>query len=42
MKKVVAFLALVMLIAPLSACSNTANGAGQDLENMGRWIQESV
>lgn len=42
MKKVVAFLLFVMLIAPLSGCSNTANGAGQDLENMGRWIQDTV
>ncbi len=39
MKKIiVAFLSLVVLIC-VSGCSNTVNGAGQDMETMGRWIQ---
>lgn len=39
MKKIVASLSLIMLIGLLSGCSNTANGAGRDIENMGRWVQ---
>lgn len=42
MKKVVAFLCLIMVIGILSGCTNTAEGVGRDLENMGRWVQEEV
>lgn len=42
MQKVIAFLSLIMLIGLLSGCSNTADGAGRDIENMGRWIQHET
>ncbi len=41
MKKLVALLSLVMVIAVLPGCSNTGEGAGRDIENMGRWMQDT-
>jgi predicted small secreted protein len=41
MQKLIALLSLVMVIGWLSGCSNTADGAGRDIENMGRWIQDN-
>jgi predicted small secreted protein len=41
MKKLVAFLALVMVTGLLSGCSNTAEGAGRDIEGMGQWMQDT-
>jgi predicted small secreted protein len=42
MKKLAGFLFCIMLITSLAACSNTFNGAGRDMENMGRWVQKNV
>lgn len=41
MKKLVAPLLMIMVIIALSGCSNTADGAGKDIENMGRWVQNN-
>lgn len=41
MQKLLASLSLIMVIGLLSACSNTANGAGRDMENMGQWMQDT-
>lgn len=42
MKKRIGILIALMLIPTLSACSNTGNGIGKDLENMGQWVQEKT
>ncbi len=39
--KFIVFLSLIMVIGPVTGCSNTANGAGKDMENMGRWIKKN-
>ncbi len=41
MKKSIAFLVIIMLIPVLAGCSNTANGAGRDIENWGEWMQNT-
>jgi predicted small secreted protein len=41
MKKLVALVCLIMVTGLLSACSNTANGAGKDIEGMGQWMQNT-
>lgn len=41
MQKLLAPLCLIMVIGLLSACENTANGAGRDVENMGQWMQNT-
>jgi predicted small secreted protein len=41
MKKLLASLSLIMLIGLLAACSNTAQGAGRDVKNMGQWMQDT-
>jgi predicted small secreted protein len=41
MKKLVALFSLIMVIGSLSACANTAQGAGKDIENWGKWMQET-
>jgi predicted small secreted protein len=41
MQKTIGLLSLIMVIALLSGCSNTANGAGRDVENMGEWMQNT-
>lgn len=41
MYKTIALLSIVMVIGCLAACSNTANGAGKDIENMGEWMQDT-
>jgi predicted small secreted protein len=40
MKKLSGIVFAFMVIGLLSGCSNTFNGAGRDMENMGQWIQE--
>ena len=41
MQKTIALLSLIMVIGLLSACGNTAEGAGRDVENMGEWMQNT-
>ncbi len=41
MKKLVAFCLSIMVIGLLSGCSNTAEGAGRDIEGWGQWMQET-
>lgn len=41
MKKTIASLCLIMVIGVLAGCENTGNGAGRDIENMGRWMQDT-
>ncbi len=41
MKKVIALLCLIMVIGATTGCENTANGAGRDIEGMGRWMQDT-
>lgn len=41
MQKAVALFLTIMVIGGLSGCANTADGAGRDIENMGRWIQNN-
>ncbi len=41
MKKLVALCFAVMLIALMSGCGNTFNGAGKDMEGWGRWMQDT-
>jgi len=41
MKKTIAAVVLIMVMNLLSGCSNTANGAGKDVENMGEWMQNT-
>ena len=42
MKLFIAIMALFMMGATVSACTNTVHGAGQDIERAGENIQESV
>jgi predicted small secreted protein len=42
MKKFVATLSVIMVIFAVAACSNTMNGAGKDMENMGQWVQNKT
>jgi predicted small secreted protein len=32
---------LILVSAFLSACSNTFEGAGRDVENAGEWVQDT-
>lgn len=41
MKKIIALLFAIMVTIALPGCSNTAEGAGRDVENMGRWMQDT-
>ncbi len=41
MQKMLVYLSLIMVIGLLTACSNTAEGAGKDVENMGQWMQDT-
>lgn len=41
MHKLLATLCLIMVIGLLSACGNTAQGVGRDVENMGQWMQDT-
>jgi len=40
MQKTLVNLLLIMVIGVLAACSNTADGAGRDVEHMGQWMQD--
>lgn len=42
MKKVLGVIFGIMVITALPACSNTFHGAGQDMENMGKWVQDKT
>ena len=42
MKNYVVLFSAIMVIALLSGCANTVQGAGRDIENMGEWMQEKV
>lgn len=42
MKKTIVLLSVIMVTGLLAGCSNTAQGAGRDIENMGEWIQQKV
>lgn len=39
-KNMLVCLGLAVLSLSLSACGNTFNGAGKDVENMGEWMQD--
>lgn len=39
MKKILGLITALMVITSLAACANTFHGAGQDMENMGQWVQ---
>jgi len=41
MHKLLAVLALIMVITTTTGCTNTAEGAGRDVENMGQWMQDT-
>lgn len=41
MQKVVAMYCLIMVIGLLSGCANTFEGAGRDIENIGKWMQDT-
>ena len=41
MQKLIASLLMIMVIGALSGCSNTAEGAGKDIEHMGQWMQDT-
>lgn len=40
-RKFVILLSLGVMTLSLSACANTFNGAGKDMENMGRSMQDT-
>ncbi len=42
MKKYIVLLVSVMVIALQTGCENTANGAGRDIEKMGKWVQDTT
>ncbi len=42
MSKYVLCLSLIMTATLASGCSNTFHGAGQDIENMGEWVQDKT
>lgn len=39
-KKILLGLSLVLVTLGVSGCSNTFEGAGRDVENMGEWMQD--
>lgn len=41
MYKILALVSIIMLSVGVGGCSNTAEGAGQDIEGMGRWMQDT-
>lgn len=41
MSRFVLCLSLIMAAA-VGGCSNTFNGAGKDIENMGEWVQDKT
>lgn len=41
MKKFIVPFCLIMVTVALAGCENTANGAGRDIEHMGRWMQDT-
>ena len=41
MKKILVFLFALMVMTGTSACSNTFDGAGRDMENWGESIQRT-
>lgn len=41
MRRILIIASIVMVTVALSACSNTFNGAGRDVENMGEWVQDT-
>lgn len=41
MKKLIVLSYVIMVIAVLPGCSNTAEGAGRDVEKMGQWMQKT-
>jgi len=42
MKKLLAVALCLMVIAGASGCANTVDGAGEDIEQMGEWMQRQV
>ena len=42
MKKYIALSLAVMVIGLQTGCENTAQGAGRDIENMGKWVQDNT
>lgn len=40
-KTVMTLTCLILVSAFLSACSNTFEGAGRDVENAGEWVQDT-
>jgi predicted small secreted protein len=42
MRPIALVLSLLLIAAGVSACSNTVNGFGQDVEHAGHSIQKSV
>jgi len=42
MKKYIAVLLCFMVMTMLSGCANTFDGAGEDVQNMGEWMQRQV
>ncbi len=41
MKKTTALIALMLAVLTVAGCSNTLNGAGEDIEHAGRTIQNT-
>ena len=41
MHKLLAVMALIMVTTMTAGCTNTAEGAGRDIEGMGQWMQDT-
>ncbi len=41
MKKITGIFTIVMLIALMTGCSNTFDGAGRDMKNAGQWMEDT-
>jgi predicted small secreted protein len=41
MHKLLAVLVLIMVTISVTGCTNTAEGAGRDVEGMGQWMQDT-
>lgn len=40
-RKFVTLMSLILMCGFIAACSNTFDGAGRDVENAGKWVQDT-